>query len=259
MNFQQRVLITGASSGIGLELAKVFAKNGYNLILVARNQAKLASLKTQLEDNYKAQVRIIVKDLSLQEAANQLFSEVQTQKLEVDILINNAGFGEYGPFERTDWHKEKQMLDLNIVALTELTKLFLKPMLARKNGKILNVASTAAFQPGPLMSVYFATKVYVLHFSEAIAEELKGSGVQVTVLCPGATESNFQEVASMSQSKLFKRKIPSAAEVAEFAYRELFKGTRVAIHGFMNRIMAYTVGFLPRNLVTKLVYSMQSA
>jgi hypothetical protein len=166
--------------------------------------------------------------------------------------------GDFAFFANSDWHKQEQMINLNVTALTYLTHLFLPGMVQRKFGKILNVASTAAFQPGPAMSVYFATKSFVLHFSEAIADELQGTGVTVTALCPGATESGFQSAASMEDSKLFKgKKVPSSKVVAEYGYRAMQKGKRVAIHGMMNYIMANSVRFAPRNLVTKIARYVQ--
>ncbi len=257
MSQSQTVLITGASGGIGYELAKVFAKEGFNLVLVARSTDKLNELKNKLQ-GFPVQVTIITKDLSLQSSPEELFKEIYEQKIEIDILVNNAGFGLFGEFKDTNWNKESQMINLNIYALTALTKLFLQPMLQRKRGKVLNIASTAAFQPGPLMSVYFASKAYVLHFSEAIAKELENTGITVTTLCPGATESGFQNAASMGKSKLFKRKLPSSEEVALFGYKALMRGERVAIHGLLNNLLAFGTRFLPRQLVTNMVLMMQS-
>lgn len=175
----------------------------------------------------------------------------------IDILINNAGFGDYGYFHEGNITKYSQMIDLNVRSLTELTYLFGKDMVERRHGRILNVASTAAFQPGPLMSVYYATKHYVLAFSEGIAEEWSDFGVTVTALCPGPTESGFQKTARAGANKIFSKKLPSSREVAEFGYKGLMARKRVIIHGFMNRIMAISVRFTPRNLIVKIVRSMQ--
>lgn len=250
-------LITGASNGIGLELAKEHAKHGGNLVLVARNRQKLEELAKELE-KAGSKVYIIAKDLSKTDAAQEVYDEVKKQNIQIDYLINNAGFGDYGWFYETDWKKEEQMINLNITALTQFTKLFIKDMVARKNGKVLNVASTASFQPGPGMAVYYATKAYVLHFSEAINNEVSDKGVTVTALCPGATESGFQDAAAMNESNLVKgKKLPTSAEVAAYGYKAMLKGKAVAIHGFMNALMANSVRFTPRNLVVKIVRAMQ--
>ncbi len=178
-------------------------------------------------------------------------------KCNIEILINNAGFGDYGYFHTLDLAKQQQMIRLNIEALTDLTYLYGKDMVKRKSGKILNVASTAAFQPGPLMSVYYATKHYVLAFSEAIAEEWSSFGVTVTALCPGPTESGFQKAASASLNKIFNKNLPTSREVAEYGYASLMKGKRVAIHGLTNTIMAWSIRLLPRRLIVKMVKKMQ--
>lgn len=253
------VLITGASMGIGLEFAQEFARRGYPLILVARSEGKLASLAAEIAKKTKVDVRYLALDLSLPEAPQQLAEFTRAQKLPVEILVNNAGFGEFGFFAETDWEKEARMIDLNMRTLTHLTKLYLPEMIARKSGKVLNVASTAAFQPGPTMAVYYATKAYVLSFSEAISNELEGTGVTVTALCPGPTESNFQAAANLDDSKLFKgKKLPSSKEVAIYGIDALLDGKVVAIHGVMNAIMAFSVRFTPRFLVRKLVRAIQA-
>ncbi len=247
-------LITGASGGIGLELAKVFAHHKHNLVLVARSEGKLKALANELQSQYGISVKIITKDLSLPNAAQEVYAELKNANVSIEFLINNAGFGEFGYFHETAWDKEAMMIDLNIKALTHFTKLFVKDMVQRKSGKILNVASTASFQPGPLMAVYYATKAYVLSFSEAIANELQGTGVTVTALCPGPTESGFQAAATLEESKLVKgKKLPTSLEVAEYAYKALMNGETVAIHGTMNWLMAQSVRFTPRKMVTALV------
>jgi uncharacterized protein len=251
-------LITGASNGIGLELARVHASKGGDLVLVARNKTKLDELKTEFEKQYQIKVYTIGKDLSEPNAAQHVYDETTQQKIQVDYLINNAGFGDFGMFVDTDWNKELQMINLNITTLTQFTKLYLKDMVQRKNGKIMNVASTAAFQSGPTMAVYFATKAYVLSFSEAIDNEVNDKGVTVTALCPGATESGFQAAAAMEDSALVKgRKLPTSADVAIYGYKAMMQGKTVAIHGFMNWIMANAVRFTPRALVVKITRSIQ--
>jgi uncharacterized protein len=243
-------LITGASSGIGYELAKIHAAHGGNLVLVARSKAKLIELKNELEKQYKIAVYVIDKDLSAPDAVQQVYEETTRQQLKIDYLINNAGFGTYGFFAISDWDKEQQMINLNISALCQFTKLYVKDMVKQKSGKIMNVASTAAFQPCPTMAVYGATKAYVLSFTEAVANEVRDKGVTVTALCPGATTSGFQEAANMNDSNLFKgKKLPTSKEVAEYGYAAMLKGKPVAIHGTLNYLMANAVRLTPRALV----------
>jgi uncharacterized protein len=251
-------LITGASNGIGLELAKVHAAQGDNLVLVARNLGKLNEIKSELEKQYNIKVYNIGKDLSQPNAAQEVYDETSRQHIQVDYLINNAGFGDFGFFYETDWNKELQMINLNITTLTQFTKLYLRDMVQRRSGRIMNVASTAAFQSGPTMAVYYATKAYVLSFSEAIDNEVRDKGVTVTTLCPGATESGFQAAAAMEESALVKgRKLPSSKEVAEYGYKAMMKGKTVAIHGLMNAIMANSVRFLPRAWVVSITRKVQ--
>ena len=251
-------LITGASNGIGLELAKIHASKGGDLVLVARNKSKLDELKVVLEKKYKIRVYTIGKDLSINNAAQEVYKETTKNNIQVDYLINNAGFGDFGMFVETEWTKELQMINLNITTLTQFTKLYLKDMVKRKSGKIMNVASTAAFQSGPTMAVYYATKAYVLSFSEAIDNEVSDKGITVTTLCPGATESGFQAAAAMEESALVKgKKLPTAKEVAEYGYASMIKGKTVAIHGLMNWIMANSVRFLPRTIVVKVTRKIQ--
>jgi short-subunit dehydrogenase len=254
----ETALITGASNGIGLELAKIHASKGGNLVLVARNKAKLDALKTELENLYKVKVYTIGKDLSAPNAAQEVYKETTNENIRIDYLINNAGFGDFGMFVETDWDKELQMINLNITTLTQFTKLYLKDMVLRKSGKIMNVASTAAFQSGPTMAVYYATKAYVLSFSEAVDNEVSDKGVTVTTLCPGATESGFQAAAAMEESALVKgKKLPSSKEVAEYGYQAMLNGKTVAIHGLMNWVMANSVRFTPRALVVKITRKIQ--
>jgi uncharacterized protein len=245
-------LITGASGGIGMELAKVHAATGGDLVLVARNKAKLDELKKELEAQYGISVYVIAKDLSVNDATKELEEEKKKAGIDIDYLINNAGFGDFGMFTETNWHKELEMINLNITALTQCTKLYLQDMVVRGTGKIMNVASTAAFQPGPTMAVYCATKAYVLSFTEAISNEVANKGITVTALCPGATESGFQAAAAMQHNALFNnKKLPTAKQVAVYGYAAMLKGKTVAVHGFMNTIMASSVGFMPRALVLK--------
>jgi uncharacterized protein len=247
-------LITGASSGIGLELAKIFASKGINLIIVSRNIIELSRLGTELSGKYKIYVEEIEKDLSVPGSAKEIYNNIKSLGFDIDFLINNAGFGDYGLFHKSDWDKQERMINLNMLTLTHLTRLFLPGMLKRKSGKIMNVASTAAFQPGPLMSVYYATKAYVLFFSEAIANELEGTGITVTALCPGPTKSGFQKAANVEHSKtLNKESIPDSKKVAEYGYKAMMKGKRVAIQGMMNKELAFFSRRAPKKFILKTV------
>ncbi len=258
INQPPTVLITGASGGIGYELTKLFARDRYNLVLVARSESKLQLLASELIERFGIVVKIIVKDLSLPESPEQIWQELQTEGIKIDVLVNNAGFATYGFFAENELQVELKMMQLNMVTLTHLTKLFLPEMLARQKGKILNIASTAAFQPGPLMAVYYATKSYVLSFSEALANELQGTGITVTALCPGPTASGFQARANMENSKLVKDKsIMDANKVASIGYRGLLNNQTVIVPGLQNKLLALIVRFTPRNLVTKLVRNTQ--
>ena len=244
-------LITGASGGIGLELARIFAREGSALVLVARNRRRLEEIAAELKP---AQVRVIAKDLSVSGAAEETHAEVP----QVDVLVNNAGFGVYGKFAETPLEDELGMMQLNMTALVILTKLYLPAMIAARKGRIMNVASTAAFQPGPLMAGYYATKAFVLSFSEAIANELEGTGVTVTALCPGPTATGFQERGKMENSGLVKgKKIMDARTVAEVGYRAMMSGKPVVIPGLGNKLLAQSVRFSPRSMVTKIVRKMQ--
>jgi short-subunit dehydrogenase len=252
-------LITGASNGIGYELAKIHAEKGDNLVLVARTKSKLDELKKELEEKYKNEVYTIGKDLSRPGSAREVYDELKLENISIDYLINNAGFGDFGLFADCDWNKQEEMINLNITALAHLTWLFLPCMIKRMSGKILNLASTASFQPGPTMSVYFASKAFVLSYSEAINNEVREHGITVTALCPGATLSGFQAAASMQESKLFEGKnFPSSREVAEYGYRAMMKGKAVAIHGLKNTIMANSVRFAPRSVVVKMARKIQA-
>jgi short-subunit dehydrogenase len=251
-------LITGASEGIGYELAKCFARERHDLILVARNEAKLASVSAEVAAAYGVAVSPVAQDLSDPEAARQLFTELQKRGITVDFLVNNAGVGSYGLFAETDLDRELRMMQLNMTSMTALTKLVLPGMLKRRHGGILNVASTAAFQPGPLMAVYYATKAYVLSFSEALANELKGTGITVSVVCPGPTRSSFQRSARMESSKLFRHGVMNASDVAEIAYRKFMAGQTTIIPGIRNKLMALSVRLGPRKLVPMIVRLLQA-
>lgn len=253
---RETALVTGASSGIGADLARLFAKDGNDVVLVARSEEKLQSLAAALGREFNVTARVIVADLAKPDAAQDVVDALGG--VTIDTLVNNAGYGVAGPFAETDVNAELQMIQVNVVALTHLTKLLLPGMLARKHGRILNVASTAAFQPGPLMAVYYATKAYVLSFTEALAEEVSGSGVTVTALCPGPTATGFAAAADMESSRLFNMlPLMTSEKVAAYGYRALRRGKRIAIPGVRNRLMAQSLRVSPRRLVTKIVRRMQ--
>ena len=249
-------LITGASSGIGYELAKCFAQDGYDLVLVARNAEALGRVSAELQQAHHVPVKTIVKDLARPEAPSELVDELTRGRIQVDALVNNAGFGVYGPFARTDWNQERAMLQLHVTTPTELAKRLLPGMIQRRDGKILNVASTAAFQPGPLMALYYATKAYLLSFSEALANEVRGSGVVVSALCPGPTETAFQARAGIERSKLFRSRM-DAAPVARLGFRGLQQGKTVVVTGWRNRFLTVLVRLFPRDVVTGIVRKVQ--
>jgi len=258
MERRKTALVTGASSGIGLDLAKRFAAEGFDVALVARSEGKLKEVAAELERAHPIKAHVVTADLSQPRAAEALVGKLDAAGLEIDVLVNNAGYASYGAFSETDLGGELDMIQVNVVALTHLTKLLVRKMVARHAGKILNVASTAAFQPGPLMAVYYATKAYVLSFSEALANELDGTGVTVTALCPGPTRTGFQARAQMEESKLVRGKeIMTAEEVARAGYDGLMKGKTVVIPGVSNKMLAQAVRFLPRRTITKLVRSAQ--
>lgn len=254
------VLITGPTSGIGYELAKLFAKDGYGLVLIARNGPKLLDLKSEFEKEHSIFVKIIEKDLSRPSAPQEIFEALQKDSITIDILVNNAGYTNFGFFSKTDLKTELEMIQLNMTSLTHLTKLFLPEMVKRGQGKILNVASTAAFQPGPLMAVYYASKAYVLSFSEAIARELKGTGVTVTALCPGPTRTGFQKRGDIEGTRLVRSDLIMEAEpVARLGFLGLMKGKTVVVPGFKNKIFAFSSRLIPRDLMTRIVRAVQEA
>ena len=251
-------LITGASGGIGYELAKLFAADGNNLVLVARNEQKLNEVKREIEKEFGVTVNVITCDLSKPRAAIEVFEATTNLNIKVDYLVNNAGFGDFGLFYERRFEKQSDMVSLNVTALTELCHLYLPQMVEKRHGKILNVASIAAFQPGPLMAVYYATKAFVLSLTEALSVELKGTGVTVTALCPGPTKTGFEDTAKLESSGLFKNlKVVTAKEVAIYGYKQMKKNKVIAIHGFMNRLIVCGSKLAPRALVRKLVYNIQ--
>ncbi|MBD2293992.1 SDR family oxidoreductase [Anabaena sphaerica FACHB-251] len=254
---QKTTLVTGSAHGIGYQLAYIFARHSYNLVLVDKDAETLALIAEEFSKKFGIYVKTLVKDLSISTSPEEIFTELQQAGIKIDVLVNNAGFGTYGVFSETDLTTELKMLQVNIVSLTHLTKLFLKDMISQGYGKILNVASVAAFQPGPLMAVYFATKAYVLSFSEAIANELEGTGVTVTTLCPGPTASEFQKAAAMEEAKIAHvNRMMKTETVAKIGYDSLMANKTIAIPGLRNKILAKSVRFAPRNIVTKVVRNM---
>jgi short-subunit dehydrogenase len=247
-------LVTGASSGMGYEYAKLFAKDGKNLVVVARSGDKLEGLKKDLEKAHGIKVKVLVKDLSDPKAPQDIFSELEKEGINIDVLVNNAGFPVHGRFSETDWQEEAKMVQVNVVALTQLTKLFLPKMLRNKSGKILNISSSAGFVPSPWYSVYGGTKHYVLGFSNAIANELKGTGVSVACLCPGNTETLFWTRGGAEDTKAHKQRISQmdAATAARIGYRALAKGKTTEVAGFSANLMYYITRLSPRKLVIRI-------
>lgn len=247
-------LITGATSGIGFELALQFACNGYNLILVGRQEDKLKSVSRQLESKYRIKAYAIAADLSEPEAANQIFHKVQKKSLNVEYLVNNAGFYVKGAFHETSWENEQKLIQLQCITHLHFTKLFLPEMIRNRKGGILNVGSTGSFVPGPYNAVYCAAKSFVLSFSEALAEEVAGSGVTVTALCPGGTKTSFYDYTQRKKS--FFSPLLKASSVAKEGYKGLMKGKRVVVPGFIYKVELFLLRFVPGNFITKLTKSM---
>jgi short-subunit dehydrogenase len=248
----ETVLLTGASSGIGLELAKCFAAEGCRLVLVSRKGTALEALATELRKAHKIQAQVITADLAHPESPTRLQAHLQSAGLKVDVLVNNAGFGAQGRFAELPITRQLEMLQVNITSLTHLTRLLLPAMIERRQGGVLNVASTAAFQPGPGMAVYYATKAYVLSFSEALAEEVAGTGVTVTAVCPGPTATNFGAAANMRTLGMVKKVSMSAEAVARIGHRAFRRGQVVSVTGLRNQIPAFLVRLVPRAAVRKI-------
>ena len=246
-------MITGASMGIGRELAQLFASEGHSLVLVARRQILLENLASELKAKYSnIQVHIIAEDLGLPGAGKKLFDKISSLQLSVDFLVNNAGFGNQGEFRELPLSKELQMIDLNVRTLVELTHLYLPGMLDRKFGRILNIGSTAGFQPGPYMATYYATKAYVNSFSEALGEELKGTGVTCSVLAPGPVATEFAKVAGVSDSLLFQVTVANANTVARAGYNGMMNGHSMILPGLLPKMMVSLLRITPRFLARKI-------
>jgi len=237
-------LVTGASSGIGRELAKLLRADGHEVVLVARREAALNALAVEIGG-----ATVIAIDLSQRDAIARLVAQVP----DVDLLINNAGFGDAGPFAEANVERQLEMIDLNVRAVTELTRAYLPGMVQRRFGRVMNLASTAAFQPGPFMATYFASKAYVLSFTEALAEELRGTGVTVSALCPGTTTSEFHGIAGLAESRVTKVKMSSAASVAKEGYEGMLAGRTVIVTGLFNKVGTVAVRLAPRAVVRRAV------
>ncbi len=251
-------LITGASSGIGRELARIHAERGGDLVIAARSRDRLEKLKSELETSFGVEVIVIVKDLTRPEAPEEIFTELRNSGTEIDYLINNAGFGGLGKFHEREWEKDSAMISLNITALTALTRLFLPGFVKRKSGKILNISSTASLMPGPLQAVYYATKAYVTSFSNALAEELNGTGVTVTALLPGATDTGFGSISGMDRTSLFAEPA-SPRRVAGDGYRGMLEGKLNVVSGvrFSQKVMISLIPFLPKKIILRQIHRMQ--
>ena len=251
-------LITGASSGIGKELCIIHAEHGGDMVIVARRKDKLDEIKAKLEREHSVHVMVITKDLSGTGAPLEVYNEIKEAGIEIEYLINNAGFGGIGKFYEREMEKDMAMINLNILALTTLTRLFLPDFVKRGSGKVLNVSSTASLMPGPLQAVYYATKAYVTFFSNAIAEELCGTNVTVTNLMPGATETEFGQISGMDKTRLFE-KTASSRKVAKDGYKGMLKGKMDVISGFpfVLKVMLKMVPFVPKKMLLKTVRKLQ--
>jgi short-subunit dehydrogenase len=254
MSTKKVALITGATSGIGKDIAKCFAINGYTIIIVGRDQTKLHKTAEEFRKQYGADVTTILADLAQPGAAEKVFEAVKGKN--INVLVNNAGFALSGEFAEQPTEDILELLRINIESITNLTRLILPDMLDRRNGRILNIASTAAFQPGPNMAVFHATKSYVLSFSEAIRYELKGTGVTISTLCPGPTDTNFHKRAQVTSSRLFKMGMMRSDDVARIAYNGLMDGDPLIIPGFKNRLSVILAKFAPRGIALKTMYKL---
>jgi len=252
------VLITGASSGIGLELAHVYAENGYNLFLTARREDNLLELKKTIERKHNVIVNYFPLDLSAPQSSEILYAKTKELNLDFEIVINNAGFGMYGEFAKSDIAQNEMMLNLNMLSLTKLCHFYANDMVKHGSGHIVNIASAAAFQPVPYLAAYSATKAYVLHFSEALAYELKPKNVFVTTICPGATVSEFGQTAGFKDGEM-QSNMPTSRDLAEFTYKEVKKKKVMSVHGTKNGFMIFSQRFAPRSIITKISASLMKS
>lgn len=255
---KQTALITGASAGLGREYARLFAKDGHDLVLVARRRDRLDELAGELTAAHKTTCMVIAADLAAPNPGQQILAQVQAAGRSIDFLVNNAGFGRRGAFAQSDRRSQLEMIDVNVRALVELTHLFLPGMLERKQGRILNIASIAGFVPGPFMATYYASKAFVVSFTEALASELAGTGVTATASCPGPTATEFGDVAGSTGSNLFRRHVADAVSVARHGYRAMLAGTVVAIPGLQNKLSVQSLRVAPRAAVRAIAARLNS-
>lgn len=259
-NTRKTALVTGASSGLGIWFSRVLAEDGYDLLVVARREEVLLEQKKILEDEFGIKVTVLPKDLSKLESVDEIYDYCVENGIKIHTLINNAGFGDFGRFNERSLKKQTDMIAVNVTALTALTHKFMQGMIDDKDGRILNVASIAGFEPGPLMSVYYATKSYVISFTEALSVELKGTGVSIMALCPGPTDTGFEDAASAKSSGLFKNmKVATAEKVVRFGYKKLKKGRVLVIQGFVNKLVPFASRFVPRAFMRKCVFKVMKA
>ncbi|WP_163709181.1 SDR family NAD(P)-dependent oxidoreductase [Mangrovibacterium lignilyticum] len=249
-------LVTGAASGLGFEFAKLLAKDNFNLVLIDLQEQALIEKEMELKASFAVEIKSFAFDLGVQDAAQSVYHAVEDLKIELEMLVNNAGFGMFGTFASTDWEREEKMINLHVYTPTQLVKLFLPQMQKRDSGKILNVSSLAAFHPGPLMCMYYSTKAYLLSFSTSVATELKGTGVSMTVLCPGITKTGFQKAVGSSDPKISVN-MASAEQVASFGYKAMIKGKVLAVPGFMNNFILFIRRFVPLTSQAKIVMRIQ--
>ena len=253
-------LVTGASNGIGYELARLCAEDGGRLILVARSGDRLEQVAGELERKFGTESRVFVKDLTDEGAALELVNDLDADGVKVDVLINNAGVGDYGSFAESDTERQLNMVRLNIMSLLYLTRLLLPGMIERRWGRVLNLASTAAFVPGPLMATYYASKAFVLNFSLALSNELSGTGVTATVLCPGPTDTGFQKASNVEGTRLFRSSMTMQPRpVAKDGYRAMMKGKAIIVSGARNKAIAFLTRFAPRVLLSRVARKLQES
>ncbi|HOJ77373.1 MAG TPA: SDR family oxidoreductase [Bacillota bacterium] len=245
----QTVLITGASSGIGFELAKLFASNQYNLVLIARRQDRLLEFAAEYSAKYPIKITVISKDLALPTAPDEIYQELKQKAITIDILVNNAGTQIYGEFQNIDLQAALSLLQVNIIAVTHLTRLLINDMITRGTGKIVNLGSTGSFAPGPLNAIYCASKAYVLSFSESLSKDLEGTGVTVTAICPGATATEFAAKAEILNTRIFATMVMKPDKVARIGYRALQSGRRIVVTGLYNKLLVFSIRFTPRWLI----------
>ena len=248
----RRALITGASAGLGRDYAHLFAADGHDVILVARRRERLEQLSAKLQSEYGVGVTVLAEDLTEHGAPARIVEILNAERTPVDFLVNNAGFGSNGPFAELDTMRELNMIQVNVAALVHLTRLLLPAMVAAGFGRILNIGSTAAFQPGPFMATYYATKAFVVHFTEALSFELQGTGVTATASCPGPTQTEFAANAGNIKSRLFERGVAASEPVARHGYQAMMRGRPVAVPGLLNKTGVQAVRMSPRSLVRRI-------